>query len=191
LVWRQVGAKDLLSARVVDGRVVRFSFGEGSPFEVFDRTPWWKSSTWLLPLLALGSISLLLNALAWPVSALSRRHYGGTYKLQGSSAQAHRFVRIASIAALVVLVGWLAVIFTIMSALYLSPRMTGWILLLEALAPVAFVGGAALGLWNAWVVLRGQRRWYAKLWAVLLAASLVVVLWVALAFHLIFFGTLY
>jgi hypothetical protein len=190
-IWRQEGEKQLLSVKVADGRVTRFSFGEGSPFEVFDRTPAWESSTLLLPLLAIGCVALLLNSLAWPISALTRRHYGGAYRLQGTEAKAHRLVRIASIAALVVLIGWVTVIFTVMSTLYLIPRMTGWIVLLETLAPVAFFGGVALGLWNAWVVLRGQRRWYAKLWALVLAASFLVVLWVALAFHLISFRTLY
>jgi hypothetical protein len=62
---------------------------------------------------------------------------------------------------------------------------------LEILAPLAFVGGAAVGLWNAWVVLRGQRRWLAKAWAIALAAALLIVLWAAIAFHLIGFRTVF
>jgi hypothetical protein len=34
-------------------------------------------------------------------------------------------------------------------------------------------------------LLRSPRRWFTKMWSVLLAASLFVVLWVALALHLI------
>jgi hypothetical protein len=40
-------------------------------------------------------------------------------------------------------------------------------------------------LWNVWVVVRGRRRFWAKLWAVLLAAALLVLLWAALTFHLL------
>jgi hypothetical protein len=53
------------------------------------------------------------------------------------------------------------------------------------------MGGAAIGLWSAWVVLRSRRRWFAKLWAVVLAASFLVILWAAVAFHLIAFHTGY
>ena len=41
------------------------------------------------------------------------------------------------------------------------------------------------------VVVRGQRKWYAKVWAVALALALIVALWVALAFHLIAFDVNY
>ena len=191
LVWAQEGAKALLAARVTDGRIDRFGFGDSSPIEVFERTPWWKSSSWLVPLLAVASIALLLNSLAWPISALARRHYRASYGLQGTDALAHRWVRIASVAALVVLLGWMAVIFGVMSALSLVPKVAGWVMLLEALAPFAFIGGAAVGVWNAWVVLRSPRRWFAKLWSVLPAVSFCVILWIALAFHLIFFRTVY
>ena len=42
--------------------------------------------------------ALLLTSLAWPVSALVRRHYGAPYRLAGQDAKAHRWVRIASTA---------------------------------------------------------------------------------------------
>ena len=56
---------------------------------------------------------------------------------------------------------------------------------------VVFIGAAAVGVWNAMVVVRGPRKWYAKTWAVLLALALLVTLWVALAFHLIAFDVNY
>jgi hypothetical protein len=46
-----------------------FSFGEASPFEVFERTVWWKSSSWVVPLVIVASVALLLNTLAKPVGA--------------------------------------------------------------------------------------------------------------------------
>jgi CubicO group peptidase (beta-lactamase class C family) len=186
-VWRDEGGKDLLSGRVEGGRVTRFSFGEVSPFEMYDRPVWWKSSAWLLPLLIGSLIALALNGLAWPISALTRRHYRASYGLKGTEATAHRWVRIACVTAAAVFLGWIAVIFSMVSALDLISKLAGWVVVLRVLSPFAFVGGAALGLWGAWSVLRGQRRWFAKLWAVVLAASFLVVLWAAVAFHLITF----
>ena len=190
-VWRDEGGKDLLSGRVEGGRVTRFSFGEVSPFEMYDRTVWWKSPAWLLPLLIAGLIALSLNSLAWPVSALTRRHYGVSYGLSGREATSHRLVRIACVTAAVVFLCWLTLIFTMISALDLSSKLGGWIGLLRILSPLVFLGGAAIGLWSAWVVLRSQRRWFAKLWAVVLGASFLVTLWAAVAFHLISFHSGY
>jgi len=94
-------------------------------------------------------------------------------------------VRIAAVAAVLVFVGWVVLVVSMLSSLDLIPKVNGWIALLRILSPFAFLGGAAIGLWNAWVVVRGRRRFWAKLWAVLLAAALLVLLWAALTFHLI------
>jgi CubicO group peptidase (beta-lactamase class C family) len=184
-VWREEHGKDLLSARVENGRVVRFAYGEASPFEQYLRTPWEKSGGWWTPAMALSVVLLLLTALAWPVSALTRRHYGVVYALSGRDARAHRWVRIAAVVAALVFVGWVVLVVSMLSSLDLIPKVNGWIALLRILSPFAFFGGAALGLWNAWVVVRGRRRFWAKLWAVLLALALLVLLWAALTFHLI------
>ena len=55
--------------------MVRFSTDPISPFMVFDRTPWYRSGGVFLPILAVGLGALLLTVLAWPISALVRRHY--------------------------------------------------------------------------------------------------------------------
>jgi hypothetical protein len=91
----------------------------------------------------------------------------------------------------VVFLSWVAVIFTMVSALDLISKLAGWVALLRILSPLVFLGGAGIGLWSAWVVLRSQRRWFAKLWAVVLAASFLVILWAAVACHLISFHSGY
>jgi hypothetical protein len=135
--------------------------------------------------MALSLALLLLTALAWPISALTRRHYGAAYALSGQDARAHRWVRIAAVAAVLVFGGWVVLVVSMLSSLDLIPKVNGWIALLRILSPFAFLGGAAIGLWNAWVVLRARRRFWAKLWAVLVALALLVLLWAALTFHLI------
>ena len=51
-----------------------------------------------MPLAVASLLALLLTVLAWPISALVRRHYGVRYALGGKDARAHRWVRIAAVA---------------------------------------------------------------------------------------------
>jgi CubicO group peptidase (beta-lactamase class C family) len=191
-VWRDVDGENLLAAQVKDGEVVRFSFDGLSPFMMFEPTPASRSPAWLLPALVLGLVSLLLTSLAWPTSALVRRHYGVAYGLSGEDAKAHRWIRIAATAAVVVFIAWAATATMMLSDLSLLTASTDWWLwLLQLLSLVVFVGGAALGVWNAFVVVRSTRKWYAKVWAVVLSLSLLVLLWVAFTFHLIAFDVNY
>jgi hypothetical protein len=44
-------------------------------------------------------------------------------------------------------------------------------------------------LWNLRAVWAGERRWPARVWSVVLSVSALMVLWVALAFKLVHFGT--
>jgi hypothetical protein len=181
----------LLSGRLDGERVTRFSFGDESPVQVYDRTAGWKSSAWLLPLLIASLLALLLNALAWPVSSLTRRHYGISNSLTGSEAVAQRWMRIASVATVCVFLGWLTLISVMTAVLDLSSKLHGWVVLLRLLSPFAFIVGAAVGVWGTSVMLRSRRRWYAKLWNAALATSFLVVLWTASVFHLISFRTGY
>ncbi len=188
-VWREEHGKDLLSAHAENGQVVRFSYGSESPSEVYDRTPWSKSGGWWVPAMSASVVVLLLTFLAWPISALARRHYGVAYVRTGLDARAHRWVRIAAGTCLLVFVGWVLLIVAMLSQLDLIPKVNGSVALLRILSPFAFIGGAAIGLWNVWVVARSARSWWAKLWSGLLAAALLTLLWAAFVFHLISFKT--
>lgn len=191
-VYRDVDGKSLLSAQVKDGRVVRFSFDGLSPFMVFDRTPASRSPGWLLPAAIVGLVALLLTSLAWPVSALVRRRYGVAYGLSGDDAKAHRWIRIAATAAVAICIAWATTATKMLSNLTLLSESTdGWVWLMQLLSLVVFIGGAVLGVWNAWVVVRSPRKWYAKVWAVVLALSLLVLLYIAFTFHLIAFDANY
>jgi hypothetical protein len=191
-VWRDVDGERLLAAQVEDGQVVRFSFDGLSPFMVFDRPSTAKSPAWLMPAVTVAGIALLLTVLAWPTSALVRRHYGVPYRLDGQNAKAHRWIRIAATAVVALSIAWAITVSKMITELdLLTARMDGWLWILQLLSFVVFIGAAALGVWNALVVLRGPRKWYAKTWAVVLTLSLLVMLWIALAFHLIAFDVNY
>jgi CubicO group peptidase (beta-lactamase class C family) len=184
-VWRDANGSDRIAAKVVDGKVVRFSFEPVSPFMVFDRVPWWKSSAWLLPALGIALLALLLTVLAWPVSALVRRHYKAGYKLSGQDARAHRIIRITALVVLATMLAAGGALLAMMSSLdSLAPRNDWIVHVLRLLALIVFPIGAVLSVWNAWIVLRSPRRKWAKCWAIVLALSCLVIAWVAFAFGL-------
>ena len=189
-LWQDVAGSDRLAADVVDGKVIRFSMEPYAPIMVFERLSTWRSLS--LPLLVASLTVLLLTVLAWPVSALVRRHYRAPYGLSGADARAHRRVRLAALAVLLSIGGTLGFMVTMLGDLEMTgPASDVWINLLRLFATVALPVGAAVAAWNAWQVLRGRRRWLAKLWAVLLALSCLFLLWIGFANHLIGYGAYY
>src|SRR5262249_45349709 len=107
-----------------------------------------------------------------------------------------RVYRAAKVGALLMLLAFCAWAFSIVSMFSDLNKTT------EAFDPVlhfdqifgflAFVGGFVLILWNRVPVFRvGNRRGPAKVWSIALALSGLVVLWVAIAFHLIGWGVSY
>lgn len=191
-VWRDANGSDRLAAKFENGRIVRFSVDPFSPFMMFEPVPASKSGSWLVPAFLASVVALLLTVLAWPVSALVRRHYGKSYALSGSDAKAHRVIRWTSLAVLAVLIGYI-VLLVMMFSNYdlLSPRNNLWVHLLRVLCLITFPLGALIGLWNAWNVLRSRRRKWAKFWAIVLALAFLVLLWVGIAFHMLGYSANY
>ncbi len=182
-VWRNVTGGDRVAAKVENGRVTRFGY-DSYPFMIFEPVPWWWSSGWLLPLWVAALAALALTVLAWPFSALIRRRYGVAYGLTGKDAKAHRLVRFASLVALATTLAVTIFVFLIASDLkWAVPAMDGVIIALRLLAFFGCVVAAVIGLWNAAVVLRSDRRKLAKLWSVVLAISFLIVLYVGGVFH--------
>jgi hypothetical protein len=187
-VWKDVDGEERLAAKVENGRIVRLGY-DPYPFMQFEPSPWWASSAWLLPMWVAGLVALLLTVLAWPVSALVRRHYRVPYALSGLDATAHRRVRIASLVVLLAMIA-VAAIFALMSSdfKWAGPGIEHWVTVVRLFTLVAVVLGAAIALWNAGVVLRSRRRWPAKVWSVVLAVSCLTMLWVGFVFKMVGFS---
>jgi uncharacterized membrane protein YqjE len=186
-VWQDAYGHERLAAQVVDGKVVRWSFGEVSPFMVWYRTPGALDSAWLMPALLFGICVVFLTALAWPVGWFNRRRYGAQLALQGESLRTFRAVRAFAWLVLVVLIGW----FVTISGLedFESHGSTDWlILLLQVVGTFAFFGLFGLSIWNAWLTWKEKRGWFARVWSVVLVLGVFFILWVALAFRLISLG---
>src|SRR3569833_2753181 len=106
-VWRSVSTGRRLAAKVNNGRIVRLSVDEISPFMVFDPTPAWRSPVWLLPAFVIALGAVLLTGLFWPVAAISRRRHGVQLPIAGLALRGHRVSRIAAAALAAVTVAWL------------------------------------------------------------------------------------
>lgn len=189
-LWQDTSSTDRLAADVVDGKVTRFSMEPYAPIMVFERLSTWRALS--LPLLVASLAIVLLTVIAWPVSALVRRYYGVRYALGGSDARAHRLARIGALLSLLATSAALGLVVGMLSKLEMtSPSSDGLIIAMRLFATVALPLGAGLAVWNAWQVLRGRRKWLAKLWALLLALACLFLLWIGVAHHIIGFGANY
>jgi hypothetical protein len=191
-LWRDTGSHERLAAKVVDGKIVRYSIDELSAFMVFERAPWYRDSAWLLPALCASLAALLITAVSWPVIAIVRRRYGATLVLDHSSLRAYRLSKFAAILICTAFGLW-AVTLTMMlkDNNNLASKFDGVVRLAQILGFVAFIGGFGLMLWNLRAVWRGTRRWPAKLWSIVLTIAAFIVLWIAFVFKLIGFGLNY
>jgi CubicO group peptidase (beta-lactamase class C family) len=185
-VWREKGGHDLLAAKVENGQVVRWSFGLLGPFMVFDRVPGHRSSSWLLPAASVAIGVLFLTVLFWPIGWFARRKYRAAFPLAGTPLRAYKWTRWSSLAVVLVLVGWMAII----GALFANLENTAgafdtFMMVLQVVGLVVFVAAVAITGYNAWLTWRDGRKWTAKTWNTLIALSSCVLLYVAVTFKLV------
>jgi CubicO group peptidase (beta-lactamase class C family) len=188
-VWRDQDSHERLAAKVVDGKVVRFSIDGISPFMVFDRVPGSQDAAWLLPALYCALAALLLTAVFWPITAIVRRRFGASLALGPDALRAYRLSKVGSILLLAALSLWgFTVIRMFNDFNNLSDKYNGNIRFAEVFGILAFLLGSAFIAWNLWTVWKGARRWPAKVWSIVLALSAFIVLWIAFTFNLFSFG---
>ncbi len=189
-VWQDAYGKERLVAEVKDGQIVRWTFGMASPFMVWDRTPWYASGSWLIPALLFALAVILITALGWPIGWIARKRYGAQLALTGPSRTAFRAVRGLAWLVLLVLVGWLIVVMGIEN--FEGHGKNDWLILtLQVIGTLAYLGLLAASVWNLLLAFKGRRGWFSKLWAVALVLGAFFLLWVAVVFKLISFGTGY
>lgn len=191
-VWQDLDSHERLAAVVENGQVVRISVDTVSPFMVLDRTPWHRDSAWLLPAFLLALAIFALTAIFWPVRWLVRRRFGAALALEKRELLSYRLVRGFSWLIVLVLIGWVAAIATMMGDFNnLSGAFDPIIYTLQILSFIAFLGGAAVILRDAWLVWRAKRGWKAKLWSLALVFAAMILLWVGFVFNLLSFGVNY
>ena len=185
-LWRDKYGHDRLAGKVVDGKVVRWSYDFASPFEMFDRVPAAYQSSWLLPALYASLAILLLTFLQWPVAAVARWTYKAPHPLIGKALHASRATRLMAGLTVALLVAWAV---TVVSAMGSPDALAGgfddmfWFLQIAGV--LLFVGLPVIAAWNLWVTWRDGRKWTRKLWAVLILLASLLILYFTVAFNLI------
>jgi hypothetical protein len=191
-VWQDANGKEQLAARVVDGKVERFSFGLVAPFDAFLRVDSARNGAWLVPAISVSLVVLLLTVLFWPVTAMVRRSYGARLQLPAPAMRAYRAGKFGALLSLLGLVVWGGTVTSLFSDLNnTTTKLDPLLSFAQVFGAVAFLGGLLLTLWNLKAVFGGRRRWPAKVWSVALVFSTFIVLWIAIAFHLISWGVNY
>ena len=185
-MWQDKDSHLRLAAQVVDGKVVRWSFDEVSPFIVFDRVPAGISGAWLKPALYASLGILLLTLLYWPAAWYVRRRYKAELSISGRALQAYRATRIMAGADLLVLVGWGVLVTLLFKDLEnLAGSFDLWLWVLQIGGLVAFVGAVVVSAWNARLTFKDGRHWTRRVWSVLIVLATLVILYVAATFGLL------
>ncbi|WP_313804594.1 serine hydrolase domain-containing protein [Sphingobium sp.] len=187
-LWQDAYGPQRLSAKVENGKVVRWSVDAVSPFMVWEPTPWTRNIAWLMPAFLAGLGIIAITALGWPAGAIARRRYGASLGLTGIDLTLHRLIHGLSWLALAILGGWM-LLFQSLGATDAS--LDAWIWLLEITSAIGFAGLAACALWIAYRSWTRPGTWFARAWPTLRAAAALSILWVAVAFHLTSFGANY
>ena len=188
LQWRDAFGSQRLSAKVENGKVVRWSVDAVAPFMVWDRVPWYRNTAWLMPAFIFGVAITACSALAWPAGAIVRRRYGASLGLSGGDLAVHRLLHALAWLVLAVLGGWM-LLFSILEKS--EANLDLWIWLLEIAGAIGFVGLAVCTLLRSYRAWTPQGNWSGRAWSSLRAIGALSVLWVAVAFHLLSFGTSY
>ena len=184
-LWREVGGKDLLQARVKDGKFASWSFDAGAYESVYEPVPGVAGTDLMLPLLFAALAVVFLTTVQWLGAAFARRYE----RAIGNPNQASlRGVRIASVMTLLALAGWTGVLMWLFSNFTDIPAA---VFLAGAFTLVALVGRIAAALYWGFVTLRPGHGTAARFMSMLWIAAFGLLLWTAATYHWIGFNPNY
>jgi hypothetical protein len=143
--------------------------------------PWYRAGSLVTPLLSLALGVLLVTLLLWPVRAVVRWRYGQAFALSGREAMSYRLVRIGIVLVFVFLIAWVLLFQALFTDLSGLGSGFGTQLFVTMATQLLLYAAFALALWNALTVWQSGQSWFAKLWSLVLAvAILIVILFAAL-----------
>ena len=179
-VWRHVGGYERMAAVLdEDGQVEYVTFEPVSPIMHLIPAPWWRTASLVTPVLILAILALLATLALWPVRAIVRWRYKRAFPLTGREALAYRAARGGIVLVFAFLLIW-GLTFQTMFA-NLTGLGSGFISQLYIAIAAQFLLYLALAatVWNAFVVWTSAQSWFAKLWSVVIIASVAMVLFFA------------
>lgn len=184
-VWRERNGHDRLAAKLVDGKVVRWSYDGLSPFMVFDRVPASRSAGWLVPA-SLASIAiLLLTVLHWPASWYLRRRYAAPHQTVAGALRVYRLTRTMALLTLVAIGSWTAFVINAFKSLVMNDSGDAVLWLLQIGGAITFLAMVAVAGWNAWTCWRQSQGWAPRMWSILLLIAALNIFYVAWTFGLL------
>jgi CubicO group peptidase (beta-lactamase class C family) len=185
-LWKDRNSSERLAAQVRDGKVMRISVDSFSPFMVYDRVPWYQSTTWLRPAAIASVLVLLALVLSVPVGRMIRKYYAAGRKLKGSERAAYLTAALLSLGAIAILGAWLSVLLNLRFN-PLGPAVQVLQIATIALLPVLCVASG----WFEWMGIKARRGVLSALWRGIITLSSICILWVAIAFNLTHLGLNY
>jgi CubicO group peptidase (beta-lactamase class C family) len=178
-LWIDPEDHERLAAKVENGKAVRWSIDELSPFMVFQPVPWYADAAWLMPVLMVSVLAQLLTAVFWPINAIVRRRFGARLVLDAASLKAYRGGKWGAISLLVGLGAWVGLLaWMINDTNNLSAKADAVLHFVQLLGIVTFLLGLVLIAWNLKAVWGAPRRWPARVWSLILALSAIMLVWV-------------
>lgn len=181
-LWREVGGKELIEAKVEEGRIVSL---HNHPVGVLLKIPVWQSASFNVPLLTASLLAMLATLLAGPISALTRRHYGLGSAVAGGEAKVRRLARLGVLSMTAFLLGWLFLTMNLVSHFHrFNASLDPWIRLLHGIGLLGVVGTGVV-VWHAWIGWSGPSRRWVKIGNVVLAALMLWLVWFIFEFNLI------
>jgi len=180
-LWRASDSGDLIKARVVNGKIERFS---NYPFQAQLPVHWTISAAWLMPALQATIAILMLTILAWPFAAAMRRFYGVPRQWAARERRDFLLTRAAAIATLIIVFGWSYAFAGQPFYDLVNGASDGLTLILQIATPIVallLLGSVMLNMWGAW---RHARSKGARIWSIVLLGATGVILWSVIVFNL-------
>ena len=177
-LWREVDGTRQLAVTTVEGR--RAIVDSTNPVQVLQAAPFARNAS-LFQIVAGGSLLVLIaTLLLWPVSLWLRRSWNLPRHLSGRPALIRRLTRFGVAADLLYLAGWYVILAPILQSRVdaYNDGLDGMIRALQ-IAAIVPVAAAALGVWNCWLAFRLKSGWGERVRAVIVAAALLGVAWIA------------
>jgi CubicO group peptidase (beta-lactamase class C family) len=189
-VWQDTNGPRRLFLTMQDGR--KTIIDGADPTSVLQAVPLLRAAKWNLPALTVAIGVIALTLLLWPVGALLRRYYKRPLERATSPWHSRLIPRLVAAAASVFVLGWFSMLKPILASDF-SVYNTASDPKLRALQlmGVVLILATGVSIWFAISTVRRSERVLAKIGAVLLAASMLDLVWVGVACKLIDFSISY